>query len=314
MAHNPWARGVNTLQNLLLLLPAVGDNAVVQTEPFKADPPKRKRCWFQFSLRSLLVFTAILCCLLAGPAKRAREQRAALDIVNRVGGSVLFDWENPEMDFRPFTSSTGQMYYQQSGREYVERSNSTAAAAPPGPAWLRHLIGDEYFQKVVIVDTSGHVVNDPPSANPVTNATLQGVCCLTSLRWLNIDHAKAVNDVGIGNLEALTRLERLFADDVPITDRGMKHLECLTHLEYLSINSPLVTDDGVTSLRGLKRLKYLYLGHTKITDRGLDLIKELKSLYDLYVPGTGVSNEAARRFEKSMPNCNVLFCEPGMVG
>jgi hypothetical protein len=31
----------------------------MQTEPPKADPPKRKRRWFQFSLRSLLVFKTI---------------------------------------------------------------------------------------------------------------------------------------------------------------------------------------------------------------------------------------------------------------
>jgi hypothetical protein len=31
----------------------------MQTEPPKAEPPKRKRRWFQFSLRTPLVFTAI---------------------------------------------------------------------------------------------------------------------------------------------------------------------------------------------------------------------------------------------------------------
>jgi hypothetical protein len=38
-------------RNRLLLLPAVKDNAAMQTEPSKAEPPKRKRRWFQFSLR-----------------------------------------------------------------------------------------------------------------------------------------------------------------------------------------------------------------------------------------------------------------------
>jgi ATP-dependent Clp protease ATP-binding subunit ClpC len=36
-------------------LPAVADNAAMQTELPKTDPPKRKRRWFQFSLRTLLV-------------------------------------------------------------------------------------------------------------------------------------------------------------------------------------------------------------------------------------------------------------------
>jgi hypothetical protein len=39
-------------------LPAVpppADNAAMESEPPKVDPPKRKRRWFQFSLRSLLI-------------------------------------------------------------------------------------------------------------------------------------------------------------------------------------------------------------------------------------------------------------------
>ena len=32
----------------------------METEPTKAEPPKRKRRWFQFSLRTLLVFTAVV--------------------------------------------------------------------------------------------------------------------------------------------------------------------------------------------------------------------------------------------------------------
>jgi hypothetical protein len=41
-------------------LPAVGDNATVQTEPPKAEPPKRERRWFQFSLRTLLIVVTLL--------------------------------------------------------------------------------------------------------------------------------------------------------------------------------------------------------------------------------------------------------------
>jgi hypothetical protein len=43
----------------LLRLPAAEDNAAMQTEPPKAEPPKRKRRWFQFSLRTLMILTLI---------------------------------------------------------------------------------------------------------------------------------------------------------------------------------------------------------------------------------------------------------------
>ena len=32
----------------------------MQTEPPKADPPKRKRRWYQFSLRTLMIFTMVV--------------------------------------------------------------------------------------------------------------------------------------------------------------------------------------------------------------------------------------------------------------
>jgi hypothetical protein len=47
-----------TLIPLLRILVAA-DNAAMLTELSKADPPKRKRRWSQFSLRTLLIFTAI---------------------------------------------------------------------------------------------------------------------------------------------------------------------------------------------------------------------------------------------------------------
>lgn len=52
-ARNPLARvRPRRAECPLLALPAVGDNAAMQSEPPDADPPKRKRRWLQFSLRS----------------------------------------------------------------------------------------------------------------------------------------------------------------------------------------------------------------------------------------------------------------------
>jgi hypothetical protein len=37
----------------------------MQSEPSKADPPKRKRRWFQFSLRTLMIAVTLLAMVLA---------------------------------------------------------------------------------------------------------------------------------------------------------------------------------------------------------------------------------------------------------
>ena len=57
----------------------------MQTEPSKADPPKRRRRWFQFSLRTLLMGVTLFC-IVAGAyvgwqAKIVRERRAELNRV-----------------------------------------------------------------------------------------------------------------------------------------------------------------------------------------------------------------------------------------
>jgi hypothetical protein len=68
----------------LLKLPAARDNAAMETEPLKADPPKRKRRWFQFRLRTLMIgvtLLAIPCGYVGWQAKIVRERRAELNRV-----------------------------------------------------------------------------------------------------------------------------------------------------------------------------------------------------------------------------------------
>lgn len=75
---------------------------------------------FQFSLRALLVGIAVLTTLLAVVSSRAREQRDTVAALEARGWHVEYDWEL--------------------------RSDER-----PGPAWLRRIVGDDYFQRVVVV-------------------------------------------------------------------------------------------------------------------------------------------------------------------
>ena len=76
-------------RSLLIRVPAVGDNAAME-----AEPPKRKRRWFQFSLRSLLIGVAILAvvCGYVGPhAKIVRERKAMVERILEVDGYIARD-------------------------------------------------------------------------------------------------------------------------------------------------------------------------------------------------------------------------------
>ena len=55
----------------------------MEAEPPKSDSPKRKRRWFQFSLRTLLVFTLIcaVACAFGCQQDAAETQRATIDTI-----------------------------------------------------------------------------------------------------------------------------------------------------------------------------------------------------------------------------------------
>jgi hypothetical protein len=63
----------------------------MEAEPPKAESPKRKRRWFQFSLRTLLigvVIIAIACGWLGSKIERKRKELDAVKAIIDVGGRV----------------------------------------------------------------------------------------------------------------------------------------------------------------------------------------------------------------------------------
>ena len=107
--------------NPLLRLPAAGDNAAMQTEPPKADSPKRKRRWFQFSLRSLMIGVTLFCVAVGGyigwQAKIVRERKAMLAQLSAA------DWRRPEFRWHSPT---------------------------PQIPWLRRILGDKPVAMLVV--------------------------------------------------------------------------------------------------------------------------------------------------------------------
>jgi hypothetical protein len=81
----------------LLRLPAVGDNAAMQTEP-----PKRKRRWFQFSLRTLMIGVTLLaavCWVDIDRSRLIRERDEAIQKqANAEHGETLLERTLKEMN------------------------------------------------------------------------------------------------------------------------------------------------------------------------------------------------------------------------
>ena len=116
---------------VLIAIAAVGVALLLMFLWFLAAVLFRLR--FQFSILSLLllvVVVAIPCSWLETEMKRARIQREVVEEISKAGGEVLCDYE--------FFGG-------------VDSDLRVVGAVPPEPAWLRHLLGEQFFPNVAEV-------------------------------------------------------------------------------------------------------------------------------------------------------------------
>jgi hypothetical protein len=163
-------------------------------------PPNPKLRWYQYRLRTLFLITflvAVAYSWLAVKIEQAQKQKKAADALRKNGTNVLvaYDYE---------TDSSGARNY---------------GATPPGPAWLRNWLGDDFF------------------------GTVTGVSILPL--------GKSASKPDLKPLEDLTHLKELPLCTGAITADDLVHLEGLFQLNYLNLEENQITGDG---LKHLKRL------------------------------------------------------------
>jgi hypothetical protein len=186
------------------------------------------RLRFQFSIRSVLVLVAavaIPCSWLAVEMKQAREQREAVGEIERLEGWVGYDYEFDASD------------------------DLVIGAEPRGPAWLRHLLGKDFFANVVNVDLN---------FTQVTDDGLKRVEELSQLQVLQL-MVTEVTDTGLEHLKGLTQLRVLYLDGNYITDAGLEHLKGLAQLDTLGLGSA--------------KRNFVYVG-TNVTDAGVQKLQQ----------------------------------------
>ena len=92
------------------------------------------RRYLTFSLRTLFILLTALAVWLGVVVNRAREQREAVKAIEALGGRVRYDWQR----------STGVAVM-----GYIDVKMLAAKKRPSGPAWIRQIIGDDFFQSVL---------------------------------------------------------------------------------------------------------------------------------------------------------------------
>lgn len=145
-----------------------------------------KRRWYQFSLKTLLIFMTLAASVLGvvmayvAPAER---QRGIVRRVAGLGGRVV--------------------YYE----------------SPPNEWWtvsqLRHWLPRDYFDQLEVVDFHG---------NPATDAELARIGTLSHLRLLLLDNTQ-VTDAGLVHLRKLKLLHGVWLRNTRVSEQGLAALQ-----------------------------------------------------------------------------------------
>ncbi len=271
---------------------------------------KPRRRWLRFSLRTMLLVITLLCVWLGPKIIVARRQHEAVEAILKTGGEVEFDYQMVPSGIEP--------------DEFGYKSG--ADVLPPGPAWLRKIIGDEFFCDVVRVTLKGRIIhesdfaqlaklprlrevwlvgntqielNDAGIQRPLEDADLHVLQDLSQLRVLGIypvDGQRMPNIKGprFANLIGLKHLRRLDLDNTNFDDKGMQHIGKLTALKSLSLDNTRITDAGLAQLENLSNLELLDLNGTNITDAGLLHLQHLNNLKYLCLHRTKVTGAGLR--------------------
>ena len=239
----------------------------MDSELSQTEQPRRKRRWFQFSLRTLLIVTTLLAVgtgLLSQRIARKRKEWDAVQAILRFGAAVRFD-------------------------------RDTSDANATGPSWLREILGKNFFAEVVAVNVT-HVQSE--------DELLAKIKELPELVRLQLSDCR-ITDSGLENLEGLIHLQELSVGGTFITDSGMPRLKQLTDLRWLWLDNTKVSDAGLASLEGLTHLQTLNLQGTYVTDVGLVHLRGLMSLKELYLANSDATEEGVKDLQKALPNCKI---------
>jgi hypothetical protein len=196
--------------------------------------PTPKLRWYQYSLRSLMIFVTLFACLcswFAVKMQQAKRQKEAVEKLRGRGYAIEYDYEH----------------------------------VSPVPEWVVKLLGKDFLFDVYSV---GEMISLPmmkfhvPALTDADMAVFDELPRLRTLRFCNnFGNPAKFTDQGLAHLEMLKGLESLDLSGTQLTDAGLKHLKGLTKLERLNLNYTDVTEAGISDLQNA--IPALEIGHMK---------------------------------------------------
>jgi hypothetical protein len=247
----------------------------------------------------MVLAVTIFCVWLGIAANRANRQKHAVEVLKKAGAELYYDFQ---------VDDDGVLKLK-------------TPPPPPGPDWLRNLIGIDYFATVVrvyvgpetnVTDETFAALADLPQLRNlalvnkgVTNSRMARLGNLAGLHMLTIT-TSSLSDSGWGFLEKLRELKSLRLDRSNASDSALSHIKEMPQLTKLYLIDNQVTDSGLTHLEGLGRLEFLWFYGHKVPNRQLQFrVRGTPTPKTLGSGTTGITDDAVQHFKK-LPRLKVL--------
>ena len=257
------------------------------TPPMPESPPKPRRRWLRFSLGSLLLLFMVIAIPLAWRMNSVhRKRKVVAELLAIPGTAVGYDYQNLGSSMPP-SKALGSV---------------TLPSSPPGPKWLRTILGDDFFAEITEVTLSNPELDE---------AVLARVTALPNLKKLDIN--EGITDSGLAYVANATKLETLLITSQSVTDAGIAHLRGLKRLKMLTVKGPRMTDEGIRQIATRSQLEQLNLESDQITDDGLKEIAKLPNLEHLYVKSIEITDAGVEHLT-NLPELKVLWLRQTQIG
>jgi len=241
----------------------------------RRQDPELKRPWFQFRLRTLMLFF-LLCSLLLGSwhalLEPFRRRARLIATIEQRWGSVSIEFTGPAWVSRLF------------GEQYVGNVVEIGVFRSSSPVELTE---DEIIE---ILEETPQLRELSLCETQITDAGLARLPELPKLEYLSLMDTK-FSGAGLARLKAYPSLNNLDLRYSQVAEKNLLHLESLEGLQTLSLNGPQVGDKGLSHLKPLRKLSCLMLENTQITDAGLVHLREMHDLEVLDLSHTQIRGD-----------------------
>lgn len=131
----------------------------------------------------------------------------------------------------------------------------------------------------------------------MTDAVLDQLSRVNSIRELQLANSKALTDDGFRHLARLQQLRHLDLSATAVTDSALEVLGALPALESVNLSWTRITDAGVAHLAACERLRRVYLTGTLAGDGSLRALAGKPDLAVLHT-GVGVTDRGVRLLQE----------------